>query len=69
MDEINRFEDLPLVLRVEDLMPLLSIGRNTAYNLVRSGQIRSFRIGRCYRIPRDSVVEYLEKVRENTIVR
>ena len=66
MDELNRFEDLPLVLRVEDLMPLLSIGRNTAYDLVRSGQIRSFRIGRCYRIPKDSVVEYLEKVRENT---
>lgn len=66
MDEINRFEDLPLVLRVEDLMPLLSIGRNTAYALVRSGQIRSFRIGRCYRIPKDSVAEYLGKVRENT---
>lgn len=69
MDELNRFEDIPLVLRVEDLMPLLSIGRNTAYELVRSGQIRSFRIGRCYRIPKDSVVEYLEKVRENTQIR
>ena len=66
MDEFNRFEDLPLVLRVEDLMPLLSIGRNTAYALVRSGQIRSFRIGRCYRIPKDSVVEYIRKVRNNT---
>lgn len=69
MDEFNRFEDIPLVLRVEDLMPLLSIGRNTAYELVRSGQIRSFRIGRCYRIPKDSVVEYLGKVRENTQIR
>lgn len=69
MDEINRFEDLPLVLRVEDLMPLLSIGRNTAYALVRSGQIRSFRIGRCYRIPKDSVTEYLVKVRKNTHIR
>lgn len=50
-------------------MPLLSIGRNTAYALVRSGQIRSFRIGRCYRIPKDSVTEYLVKVRENTQIR
>lgn len=69
MDEFNRFEDLPLVLRVEDLMPLLSIGRNTVYALVRSGQIRSFRIGRCYRIPKDSVAEYIVKVRENTQIR
>ena len=27
------FEDLPLVLRVDDLMEVLSIGRNTAYEL------------------------------------
>ena len=32
--------DLPVTLRVEDLMPILGIGRNTAYELIRSGQIR-----------------------------
>lgn len=37
--------DLPMILRVEDLMPLLGIGRNTAYELIRSGQIRSVRSG------------------------
>ena len=52
-------DDLPLALRVEDLMPVLAIGRNTAYELVRSGQIRSIRIGRQLRIPRDAVVEFL----------
>ena len=36
--------DLPMILRVEDLMPILGIGRNTAYELIRSGQIRSVRI-------------------------
>ena len=53
------FDDLPLALRVEDLMPILDIGRNAAYTLVRSGQIRSIKIGRKIRIPRDAVVEYL----------
>lgn len=51
--------ELPLVLRVEDLIPVLGIGRNTAYELVRSGQIRSLRIGQQYRIPRDAVEEFL----------
>ncbi len=55
------WEKLPLMLRVDDLPKLLSIGRNTAYELVRSGQIRSIKIGRCYRIPRDAVAEYLIK--------
>lgn len=52
-------KDLPLVLHVKDLTSLLSVSHNTAYQLVRSGQIRSIRIGRTYRIPRDAVAEYL----------
>lgn len=58
----NRYrslDELPLALRVEDLMPILGIGRNTAYELVRSGQIRSIKIGRQIRVPRDAVVEFL----------
>ena len=53
--------DLPMTLRVEDLMPLLGIGRNTAYELIRSGQIRSIRIGRQIRIPREALLEFLRK--------
>ena len=51
---------LPMTLRVEDLMPLLGIGRNTAYQLIRSGQIRSVRIGRQIRIPREALLEFLD---------
>mgnify|MGYP002727625087 FL=1 len=59
----NKYHDLhelPVTLRVEDLMPLLGIGRNTAYELIRSGQIRSVRIGRQIRIPRDALLEFLD---------
>ena len=55
----HSFEELPLTLRVEDLMPILVIGRNTAYELVRSGKIRSIRIGRQLRIPKDAIQDYL----------
>jgi excisionase family DNA binding protein len=54
-------QDLPLVLSVEELTEVLNIGRNTAYALVRSGQIRSVRVGKTYRIPRDAVEEFLKK--------
>ena len=60
----NKYRDLhevPVTLRVEDLMPLLGIGRKTAYELIRSGQIRSIRIGRQIRIPRDALLEFLRK--------
>lgn len=57
--KFHSLDDLPLVLRVEDLMSALDIGRNAAYELVRSGQIRSIRVGRQIRVPKDAVREYL----------
>ena len=60
-NKYRSFDDLPLALRVEDLMPILDIGRNTAYELVRSGQIRSIRVGRKIRVPKDAVADFLSK--------
>lgn len=54
-------ENACIVLQVKDLVTLLSISHNTAYELVRSGAIRSIRIGRSYRIPQEAVAEYLAK--------
>lgn len=59
IDRPTSFDDLPLTLRVEELIPVLGIGRNTAYELVRSGQIRSIRIGRQLRVPKDAVLDFL----------
>ena len=55
------FDDLPLTLRVEELMPILGVGRNTAYELVHSGQIRSIRVGRQLRVPKDAVQDFLNR--------
>ena len=52
-------EQLPLVLRVDDLMLVLKIGRNAAYALVRSGKIKALRIGNSYRIPRSELLRFL----------
>lgn len=53
------FDDIPLVLTVEELMPILCIGRNTAFALVRSGQIKSIRTGKQIRILKHELLEYL----------
>lgn len=56
------------VIKVEDLARMLSIGRNTAYELVRSGKIRSVKIGRTYRIPYSAVEDYLNASVEDGIM-
>ena len=56
------YYELPLTLRVEDLTSILDIGRNTAYELVRCGTIRSIRIGKQLRIPKQALIDYLSDV-------
>lgn len=60
-NKYRSFDDLPLTLKVEDLVPILGIGRNTAYDLVRSGQIKSIRVGRNIRISKSEVLAFLNK--------
>lgn len=57
----NRFNpnDLPLVLSVPELAKVLGIGRNAAYSLVNSGEIRSIRIGKNIRIPQFALMDFL----------
>lgn len=56
---MTKIEDFPVVLTPEQLGDILKIGRNGIYNLLRSGAIRSIKIGRQYRIPREALSEYL----------
>jgi len=53
------YDELPLILSVSQLGEILEIGRNTAYDLVRSGTIRSIHVGRKILIPKEKVIRFL----------
>lgn len=55
----TNFDDLPLVLTVENVSEILDISTNTAYELLRSGKLRSIKVGKQYRIPKAAILEYL----------
>ena len=52
------YDDIPLIMTVEDLMPILLIGRSTAYKLVRSGKLKTFRVEKQIRISREAFIDY-----------
>ena len=56
---VTNISDLPLALTVLEAGQVLRVGRNVAYELVRSGQLRSVRVGRNIRIPRDALAKNL----------
>ncbi|MED2844419.1 helix-turn-helix domain-containing protein [Bacillus toyonensis] len=47
------------VVPIEDRMEMLDIGRNKAYELLQSRQIKSFKVGKSYRIPKICIQNYV----------
>ena len=50
------------VLTLKELQELLNIGKNTALRLVQSGDIEGFRVGKQWRVVRESVIRYIRKM-------
>ena len=52
------YQDL---ITVEELCEALTVGKNTAYRLLNNKEISAFRIGRMWKIPRQSVTAFIKK--------
>lgn len=52
-------EKYPDLLTVNDLMSVLRVGRNTAYQLLHSRKIQSIKIGRSIRIPKRYLIDFV----------
>lgn len=55
------FEKYKEIMTVYDLCESLGIGMNTALNLLKTGKIKAFKIGRIWKIPKDSLINYINK--------
>lgn len=49
------------LITVDELCELLFIGKNAAYALLNSGEVKAFRIGRIWKISRQAVYEYIRR--------
>lgn len=47
------------LVTIEEVCDILAIGKNTAYRLLKNQEIAAFRIGRMWKVPRESVTNYI----------
>lgn len=55
------FNDYRDLLNVEEVCEILSIGKNATYRLLASGKIQCFRHNRVWKVPKESVIEYVRQ--------
>ena len=51
----------PDVLTVEEVKEILQIGRRSTYRLIETNEIQHFKIGTKIRIPKQCLIDYLNK--------
>ena len=53
------FNNYPDIMSVKDVMTALDICKHSAYQLIESKQIASFRVGRAHKIPKTALIQYV----------
>ena len=54
-------ENYEEIMTPDEACEALRIGKNALYELLATGQLKAYRNGRVWRIPRSAVVEYICK--------
>ncbi|WP_255884414.1 MULTISPECIES: helix-turn-helix domain-containing protein [unclassified Ruminococcus] len=57
----DMFKDYEDCVTVDNIRDMLHIGRTKVYRLLREGKIKSVRVGSKYIIPKQCVINYLDK--------
>ena len=53
------YEKIPEVMTLKECQQLLKVGKNTMLELLHTRQIEAFKIGSRWKIPKESVVDFI----------
>ena len=56
---IEMYNTIPEVMTFNECKDLLKVGKNTMLELLHTNQIQGFKIGSRWKIPKESVVEFI----------
>lgn len=57
----NQSEDTLTILSPTEAAELLDVGKNTIYRLITDGEIKCFKVGRIWKIPKEGLIEYIRR--------
>ena len=53
------YEQIPEIMTLRECCAILKVGKNTMLKLLHEKQIEGFRVGNRWKIPKESVVEFI----------
>ena len=53
------FDSYEELVTIDEVCSMLNVGKNVAYRLLKEEDLHAFKIGRVWKIPKQSVIEYI----------
>ena len=57
----KKLEKEDFFLSIKKVSEILYVSKTTILNKIKSGEIKYIKIGKLYKIPKESIIEYVEK--------
>ena len=54
------YEQIPEIMTLRECCAILKVGKNTMLKLLHEKKIEGFRVGNRWKIPKESVVEFIQ---------
>ena len=58
-EEVKMFDEYEDMMSAEEVSEALRIGHNTVYSLLKSGELKAFRCGKNWKIPRAALERFV----------
>ena len=54
------YEYIPEIMTFKECQKILKVGKNTLLDLIHTNQVEAFKVGRRWKIPKQSVIEFIQ---------
>ena len=57
----KKLEKEDFFLSIKKVSEILYVSKTTIHNKIKAGEIKYIKVGKLYKIPKESIIEYVEK--------
>ena len=69
MDNKTTLQDYSDIMTIDEVVQYLKLGRSKVYSLLTSGELKGMKFGKIWRIPKESVQQYIDDRMKNTSIK
>lgn len=59
---LNQLDSYPDIMTIDKAAEYLQLGKSKVYDLLTSGDLKGYKMGKAWRISKSNIIEYMKKI-------